>query len=69
MELLENNWGKVRCPYCDSVMKPDKEDIHQTIDDGNYIICPVCNCSIWFNDKYTKHPVISRILKGLTIHK
>ena len=26
MILLENNWGKVRCPHCDSVMKPEKED-------------------------------------------
>ena len=62
MELIENNWGRVRCPYCDSVMKPSKEDIQESLDDGHYIICPICNGKIWFNDEYNEHPVISKIL-------
>ena len=71
MILIENNWGKVRCPKCDSVMIPDKEDIRGTLDDGHYIVCPVCDSRIWFNDAdpYEKHPVISKILSGINIHK
>ena len=66
MKLIENNWGKVRCPKCDSVMMPDKEDILESDDDGHYIICPVCKSKIWFGDDnvYDEHPVISAILDG-----
>ncbi len=69
MELLENNWGKVRCPKCDSVMKPNKDDIKWTLDDGHYIICPVCDSTIWFNDDFEAHPVVSKILNGTPWHK
>lgn len=63
-KLLENNWGRVRCPHCDSVIEPEKKDIQESLDDGHYMICPVCDGTIWFNDKYTEHPVISKILIG-----
>ena len=65
MELLENNWGKVRCPKCDSVMIPDKEDIKDTLDDGHYVTCPVCNSTIWFNDEDEVHPVIQNVLDNI----
>lgn len=64
MELIENNWGRVRCPHCDSVMKPDKEDIKESLDDGHYMVCPICDSKIWFNDEHNPHPVISKILIG-----
>ena len=42
MRLIENNWGRVRCPKCDSVMDQiTKEDIRDS-DDGHYIIKPSC---------------------------
>jgi len=66
MKLIENNWGKVRCPFCESVMEPDKEDIMTNSDYENYIICPVCDSKIWFEDN---HPVIEKILTGIKIHK
>ena len=78
MILLENNWGKVRCPHCDSVMKPEKEDIIHDYDegDGEYRICPVCGRRIWFghnditmSEDYAENPVIYRILKGIKVHK
>lgn len=77
MILLENNWGKVRCPKCDSVMKPEKGDIFYSYDDGHYIVCPVCGSRIWFgecgsdvmNEEYAGNPVIYKILKGIPIHK
>lgn len=64
MKLIENNWGRVRCPHCDSVMEPEKKDIQESLDDGHYMTCPICDGTIWFNDKYTEHPVISKILIG-----
>lgn len=64
MVLLENNWGKVRCPKCDSVMDQiTKDDIYNSLDDGHYIICPVCGSSIWFNDKYTQHHIVKNAMK------
>ena len=69
MKLLENNWGKVRCPKCDSVMEPEKGDILVSLDDGHYMICPVCGGTIWFNDDDEEHPVISKILSGQTWHR
>lgn len=64
MKLIENNWGRVRCPHCDSVMEPEKKDIQESLDDGHYMTCPICDGTIWFNDKYNEHPVISKILIG-----
>ena len=76
MILLENNWGNVRCPHCDSVMKPEKEDILHHYDDGEYMICPVCGRHIWFghnditmSEEFAENPVIYRILKGIKVHK
>ena len=66
MELLENNWGKVRCQDCDSVMKIDKDDIQYQFDDGYYIVCPVCGARIWFRDG---NQVIDRIISGIPFHK
>lgn len=70
MRLLENNWGKVRCPKCDSVMDQiTKKDIHDS-DDGHFIICPVCGSSIWFNDKYVSHHIVknAKIPGGILHH-
>ena len=62
MRLLENNWGKVRCQKCDSVMDDiTKEDIYNS-DDGHYIICPVCESQIWFNDEYEKHHIVENAI-------
>lgn len=71
MELLENNYGKVRCKVCDSVMKPSKEDVKVSpYGDGHYIICPVCNSYIWLNDySYERNPVLDHILAGGLPHK
>ena len=45
-------------------MEPEKKDIQESLDDGHYMTCPICDGTIWFNDKYTEHPVISKILIG-----
>lgn len=65
MTLLENNWGKVRCTECDSVMKIDKSDINPH-EDGWYVLCPVCGSRIWFNEC---NPVMTGIYSNLPIHK
>jgi YgiT-type zinc finger domain-containing protein len=69
MTLLENNFGKVRCKTCDSVMIPDKEDVKYSYDDGHFVICPVCGERIWFNDEDYRNPVCAHILKGGIPHK
>ena len=58
MRLLENNWGKVRCTTCDSVMDQIvKDDIYDS-DDGHYIICPICGSRIWFNDEHVLNHIV-----------
>ena len=69
MELLENNWGKVRCPRCDSVMRPEKQDIKDTLDDGHYMICPVCGSTIWFDDDEETHPVVEGLIGNRPWHR
>lgn len=69
MRLIENNWGRVRCPKCDSVMDSIMKDDIRDSDDGHYIVCPVCGSRIWFNDEYGEHPVIGKILSGQLWHK
>lgn len=67
MELIENNWGHVRCPKCDSVMGHIvKEDIHDS-EDGHYMICPVCKNRIWFGDEYEPHPIVQNALSPIGI--
>lgn len=65
MILLENNYGKLRCPYCDSVMKIEPSDINVNSDNELYVICPVCNSTIWVTDNI----VIKRIKDGILYHK
>lgn len=63
MELIENNWGRVRCSHCDSVMdKITKDDIYDSEDDGHYIICPVCGTKIWFDDVYLSHHIVENAM-------
>ena len=67
MRLLENNWGKVRCPKCDSVMDQIvKEDIYDS-NDGHYIFCPACGSRIWFNDEYEKHHIVENAMSSIGI--
>lgn len=65
MKLLENNWGKIRCPYCDSVMEIEKDDIQEHYDDGLYVVCPICDSIIWCED----NPVVKNIKQGILWHK
>ena len=65
MELLENNWGKLRCPHCDSVMRIEKDDIEEHYDDGPYVVCPICDSIIWCQG----NPVIEKIKNGIMWHK
>ena len=65
MKLLENNWGKIRCPYCDSVMEIEKKDIMDNSDGEIFIICPVCESYIWL----THNVVARRIQEGINWHK
>jgi uncharacterized C2H2 Zn-finger protein len=65
MKLLENNWGKIRCPYCDSVMEIEKDDIMDNCDGEIFITCPVCDSYIWL----THNPVAQKIKDGITWHK
>ena len=65
MILLENNYGKLRCPYCDSVMKIESSDINTNYDNELYVICPVCNSNIWV----TNNAVIKRIKDNILYHK
>lgn len=65
MKLLENNWGKVRCPGCDSVMEIEKNDLMYDSDGELYIICPVCDSYIWL----THNAIARKIEKGELWHK
>lgn len=67
MRLIENNWGRVRCSKCDSVMDQIiKEDIYDS-DDGHYIICPVCQSRIWFNDEHEPHHIVQNAMSPFGI--
>lgn len=65
MILLENNYGNLRCPYCDSIMKIESSDINTNYDNELYVVCPVCNSNIWVTDNV----VIKRIKDGILYHK
>jgi Zn finger protein HypA/HybF involved in hydrogenase expression len=65
MILLENNYGKLRCLQCDSVMKIEPSDINVDCDNELYVICPVCNSKIWG----TNNIVVKRIKDGILYHK
>ncbi len=69
MTLIENNFGKVRCKICDSVMIPDKEDVHINSDFEHYITCPVCGSNIWLDEGYNSNPVLLHILNGGIPHR
>ena len=69
MTLIENNYGKVRCKTCDSVMIPDKDDVHMNSDFEYYVICPVCGERIWFDGNPGTNPVLNHILNGGLPHK
>ena len=69
MELLENNYGKVRCNTCDSVLKPDKDDVCSNYDGEYYVICPVCDQRIWFHGNPNTNPVLKHIITGGLPHK
>ena len=64
MILLENNYGRLRCPYCDSVIKVESSDINETYDNELYTICPVCDSNIWV----TGNIVIKRIKDNILYH-
>lgn len=70
MRILENNWGKVRCHKCDSVMGHIvKDDIYDS-EDGHYMICPICGAFVWFNNEYEKHHIVENALSMFGIpHK
>ena len=65
MEILENNFGKVRCPECDSVFRiTDKGDfVWDPHDDNYYIKCPICGQLKWFeeDDPYVQHYIHHQI--------
>lgn len=65
MKLLENNWGKLRCPHCDSVMEIEPSDIETNYDNELYVVCPVCDSNIWVTDNVVAH----QMKKGIMWHK
>lgn len=65
MILLENNYGKLRCPYCDSVMKIESSDINTNSDNELYVICPICDSNIWT----TNNIVVKKIKNDILYHK
>lgn len=65
MILLENNYGKLRCLQCDSVIKIEPSDINTNYDNELYVICPVCNSKIWVTDNI----VVKKIKNGILYHK
>ena len=65
MKLLENNYGKLRCPHCDSVMEIEPNDVEANYDNELYIVCPVCNSKIWVTD----NAVVKRMKDGILYHK
>ena len=65
MKLLENNWGKLRCPHCDSVMEIESSDIETNYDNELYVVCPVCDSNIWVTDNVVAH----QMKKGIMWHK
>ena len=65
MKLLENNYGKLRCPHCDSVMEIEPNDVETDYDNELYVICPVCDSTIWVTD----NAVVKRMKEGILWHK
>lgn len=55
MELIENNFGKVRCHECDSVVKVEKKGdlVYEIHDDCYSLTCPVCGAKRWLEKDNT----------------
>lgn len=46
MKILQRTYNetkKIDCPYCNSLLEYDKNDIHYGAMGCPYIVCPVCN--------------------------
>lgn len=45
MKIIEDHYNdhKINCPYCDSVLKVEKNDIMTDEKGEKYIKCPLCN--------------------------
>ncbi|WP_296864718.1 hypothetical protein [uncultured Methanobrevibacter sp.] len=72
MIILENNFGKIRCPYCDSVFKLEKGDLTQCSQDPEvyYFECPICYERKYFEDDVFEHSSYIRLHKyGMVPHK
>ena len=69
MKLIENNYGKVRCKTCDSVIIPDRKDICSNYDNECYVVCPVCGQDIWFDGNPDTNPVLKHIIHGGLPHR
>jgi rubrerythrin len=53
MELLENNFGKLRCEECDSVIRIEGDnDFEYSYNDDCYTVtCPVCGATKWLEKR------------------
>lgn len=68
MELIENNFGNVRCEECDSVVRLESEsDLNYSYEDGCwYAVCPVCGSKRWFG---ADSPVVQRYIYHRINHR
>ena len=66
MKILENNFGKIRCPYCDSVFELEKGDLTECSQDPGeyYFECPICG-----EHKYFEPDIFGQDSPYVKIHK
>lgn len=68
MELLENNFGKLRCEGCDSVMRieSDKDFAYSYNDDCYTVTCPVCGSVRWLEKS---NPLVQSYIYHRIVHR
>lgn len=67
MRIIENNYGNIRCPMCDSVFQLEKGDLKTSWHDPEYyFICPVCGHTKWYDED---HPYVEASKTGIMVHK
>ncbi len=68
MRIIENNYGNIRCPMCDSVFQLEKGDLQwtHTDEDSYYFECPICGALKWFDED---HPYVEASKTGIMVHK
>ena len=68
MKIIENNFKKLRCTECDSVVEieSDMDFEYSYIDDCYTVTCPVCGAKRWLE---TSNPLVQEFIYHRIKHR